>query len=237
MEETEKEIAEASPQQPTAGNVYLVPGAIIVAGLLIAGAVVYSNAPRSTSPDRNTAAIGGSIAGDLSDDDPLLGDPQAPVTMVEFGDFQCPFCRRLFETTLSDIKEKYVATGKVKFIYRDFPLSSIHSEAEKAAEAGECADEQGKFWALHDLLYERQDALGVANYKKWAAEIGLNAQQFNECLDSGKYAEEVAKDLADGQAAGVNGTPATFINGRLVSGAVPFAQFEVIIEEELKKSK
>jgi len=157
--------------------------------------------------------------------------------MVEFGDFQCPFCARFFKDTLPQIKEKYIKTGKVKLVYRDFPITSIHDEAQKAAEAGECANEQGKFWPYHDILYERQASLGVANFKTWAKELGLNQTQFNECLDSGKYYEEIAKDLSDGQALGVTGTPATFINGKLVQGAVPYAQFEAIIEEELKKIK
>lgn len=226
---------------------YMVPGAIIVAGVLIAGAVMYSNLPRLQGPAAVAPGKGSSNAGankpvvidskSLVDDDPSLGNPEASVTMVEFGDFQCPFCQRLFKETLPQIKEKYVKTGKVRFVYRDFPLTSIHGQAQKSAEAAECANEQGKFWQYHDLLYERQSALGLENYKKWAMELGLDVEQFNKCLDSGKYSDEVGKDLGDGQAAGVTGTPGTFVNGRLVQGALPYAQFEAIIEEELKKAK
>lgn len=225
------------------GSPYLIPGAIVLAGVLIAGAVFYTNlksAPgqfgAASVPTPGTGALNVSpVVGDLADDDPVLGDPDARVILVEFGDFQCPFCARFFQTTEQDIIEKYVKTGKVRFVYRDFPISAIHSEAQKSAEASECADEQGKFWPYHNILYQRQNELGLQNYKKWAVELGLDAKQFNECLDSGKYAQEVEKDLQDGQAAGVNGTPTTFVNGRVVQGAVPFSQFAAIVEEELKK--
>lgn len=231
---------------------FLVPGAILLAGILIAGAVIYSNF--STAPgSKNTATIGQGVdsaaggkpeAGDLPDDDPFLGSPDAPVVVVEFSDFQCPFCRKLFREVLPQIEEKYIQTGKVRFVYRDFPLTSIHEMAQKYAESAQCANEQGKFWQMHDKIFTEQEKHGggtvfdytVTDLKSWAREVGLNGIQFDQCLDSGKYSAEVEKDFADGQAAGVQGTPATFINGRLVAGAVPFAQFETVIEEELKKA-
>lgn len=218
-------------------NTYLIPGAIVLAGVVIAGAVIYANSDRSNSPQQ--ASVGESqpkVVGDLADDDPFLGDPNAPVTIVEFGDFQCPFCRRFHAQTLPLIIDEYVKTGKARFVYRDFPLSSIHEQAQKSAEAAECANEQGKFWPYHDLLFQRQEGLSISNYKLWAGELGLNQGQFNSCLDSGKYSAEVEKDAEDGRKAGVTGTPATFVNGRLVSGAVPFAQFKAVIEEELAKA-
>lgn len=175
------------------------------------------------------------------DDDAFLGKKNAPVTMIEFSDFQCPFCRSLWRETLPQIKKEYIDTGKVKFVYRDFPLS-FHSGATPAAEGAECARDQGKFWEMHDAIFEEQQKQGSGtiqftadDVKKWAANIGLNTTKFNQCLDSGKYKQEVEKDIADGSAAGVSGTPATFINGRLISGAYPFAAFKVIIDEELKK--
>lgn len=224
---------------------FLIPGAIIIAGILIAGAIFYTSyykiSPNSQSGsmaasvgDKGASGIS-AVGKDLADDDPFLGSPEAPVVLVEFGDFQCPFCARFFQTTEREIIEKYIKTGKARLVYRDFPLIAIHKEAQKAAEAAECANEQGKFWMYHDMLYQRQSELSLQNYKKWAADLGLNSKQFNQCLDSDKYAAEVAKDLADGQAAGVGGTPTTFVNGRVVQGAVPFAQFKSIIEEELKK--
>jgi len=225
-----------------APNPYVIPASIVVAGVLIAGAVLYTNRLPGNAPDAGQSAAvaeavesGQSAPADLADDDPFLGDPDALVTIVEFGDFQCPFCGRFFKTTEQEIIEKYVKTGKAKFVYRDFPLTSIHEEAQKSAEASECADEQGKFWAYHDLLYTRQNELAINNYKVWAGEIGLNTAQFNDCLDSGKFTAEVQKDFRDGRAAGIKGTPGTFVNRRLVEGALPFAEFQTIIEEELKK--
>ena len=156
------------------------------------------------------------------------------MTIIEFSDFQCPFCGRFFEQALPQIEEGYIKSGKVKLVYRDFPLESIHPQARPAAEAAQCAHEQGKFWAFHDKLFANQQQLSAENYKKWAAELGLNAATFNDCVDKKKYAAEVSKDLADGSAAGVQGTPAFFVNGRVLEGAQPFAAFEAVIEEELR---
>ena len=232
---------EMKPEKPQAPNPYMIPVSIVIAGALIAGAVLYTirsdeGAPKGQSATVAEAGDQRSAAQDLADDDPLLGNPDAPVAIVEFGDFQCPFCGQFFKTTEQEIIETYVKTGRAKFVYRDFPLTSIHEEAQKSAEASECADEQGKFWQYHDLLYTRQNELSVKNYKTWAGEIGLNTVQFDQCLNSGKFASEVQKDFQDGQAAGVRGTPGTFVNGRLVEGALPFAQFQTIIEEELRKA-
>lgn len=233
-------------------NAYIVPGAIIIAGVLIAGAVLYTDKAPAPARDPEVAAVAPTqelsqdIVQDLADDDPFLGDPSAPVAVVEFGDFQCPFCGKFFREAEHDIIEMYVKTGKVKFVFRDFPLTSIHEEAQKSAEASVCAHEQGQFWRYHDLMFERQGDLSLKNYKAWAREIGLKAAQFDQCLDSGKYAAEIQKDLSDGMQAGVSGTPATFVNGRLVEGAVPFEDyrdgkgmkpgFRTIIEEALKKA-
>jgi protein-disulfide isomerase len=167
------------------------------------------------------------------DDDPFKGSETAPVTMIEFSDFQCPFCARFYTQTLSLIEENYIKTGKVKLVYRDFPLS-FHRYAQKAAEAAECADEQGKFWEYHDLLYEKQNewsALGISKLKDYAGQVGLNIGDFNQCFDSGKMTQEVEKDSQDGQSYGVKGTPAFFINGKLVSGAQPFEVFQAEIED------
>jgi protein-disulfide isomerase len=113
----------------------------------------------------------------------------------------------------------------VKFVYRDFPLNSIHQYAQKAAEATECADDQGKFWEYHDLVFANQSAIDVDSLKGYAGQLGLDTDTFNECLDEGKQSSEVDKDLEDGRAFGVSGTPAFFINGELVSGAIPFEDY------------
>ncbi len=168
-----------------------------------------------------------------ADDDEVLGEPDAPVTIIEFSDYQCPFCGRFWSETLGQIKTQYIETGKVKLIYRDFPLSSIHQYAQKAAEAAECAGEQGKYYEMHDKLFENQRALDTESLKSYAKDIGLNTDDFNDCLDSGKMTSEVNKDFSDGQSYGVRGTPAFFINGKLVSGAQPFSVFQQAIESEL----
>jgi protein-disulfide isomerase len=167
------------------------------------------------------------------DDDSIKGDPNAPVTIIEFSEFQCPFCKKYVDEAYLKIIEEYVDAGKVRYVFRDFPLG-FHDQAKPAAMASECAHEQGKYWEYHDLLFENQVDLSIENYKKWAVDLGLDTGQFNDCLDTEKYAEEVDNDLADGQSYGVSGTPAFFINGKMISGAQPYAVFEQAIEEALE---
>lgn len=166
------------------------------------------------------------------DDDAFEGEEDAPVTIIEFSDFECPFCGRFYTQTLGQIKENYIKTGKVKLVYRDFPLS-FHANAQKAAEAAECAGEQGKYFEMHDKLFEEGVSGGVASFKQYAKDIGLNTDDFDDCLDSGKMEDEVQKDFSDGQKAGVQGTPAFFINGKSIVGAQPYSVFEQAIEQEL----
>lgn len=168
------------------------------------------------------------------DDDPSKGMKNAPVTIIEFSDFQCPYCARFYSQTLPLIEDKYIKNGKVKLIYRDFPLS-FHNNAQKAAEAAECADEQNKFWDYHNKLFENQNALGTANLKQYAKDLGLDMQKFESCLDLGKMASETQKDLSDASSYGVSGTPTFFINGISLVGSQPFSVFEQLIEQELNK--
>jgi protein-disulfide isomerase len=164
---------------------------------------------------------------------PVQGAVAAPVTIVEFSDFQCPFCSRLVPT-LKQVEQKY--GDKVKVVFRQYPLN-IHENAPKAAEAALCANDQGKFWELHDAMFADQSGLAVGGLKFKAMNIaGLKAEEFNACLDSGKHADEVKKDVAAGTAAGVSSTPAMFVNGRLISGAVPLADITKVIDDELKRS-
>ncbi len=167
---------------------------------------------------------------------PVKGDENAPVTIIEFSDFECPFCKRFFDDTLAQIEKEYIETGQVKFYYRDFPLTSLHPQAETAAMAARCANEQDAFWAYHDTIFENQGKLGDELYTDWALDLGLDIDQFEECLDSEKFADAVDKDSKDGSAAGVNGTPAFFINGQLVSGAQPFQNFKRVINQALEES-
>lgn len=173
---------------------------------------------------------------------PSLGGSEAPVTMVEFSDYQCPFCRRYFDATLPAIKKEYVDTGKVRYVFRDFPLDQIHPQARKASEAARCAGDQGKYWEMHDLLFRNQQALQVERLKAHAGGLGLDTAAFDDCLDKGKHGAVVQKSYDDGVAAGVRGTPAFFIGrtrggdtveGVLVSGAQPINAFKQEIERLL----
>jgi len=168
----------------------------------------------------------------LEEEDDVKGDSDAPVTIVEFSDYECPFCGRYVSETYPQILKNYIETGKVKYIFRDFPLS-FHPQAQKAAEAAECAGEQGKYFEMHDLLFGSGVGGGVASFKQYAADLGLNTVEFNDCLDSGEMAAEVQKDFNDGRVFGVQGTPAFFINGKLLTGAQPFEVFQQVIEQEL----
>jgi len=164
-----------------------------------------------------------------------FGKPDAPVTLVEFSDFQCPFCRAA-APTLTQVKNKF--GDKVHIVYRQFPIPSLHPNAFKAAEASLCANEQGKFWELHDAMFEDQNKLAVSDLKQTARKLGMDGKKFDACLDSGRYVEQVQNDQRDGQRVGVKGTPAMFINGVIVDGgAVPFAVLEAKIEKELPRSK
>jgi protein-disulfide isomerase len=189
----------------------------------------------SPSPSAGNQPTGPAPKVDVSaDDDPAKGDKNAPVTIIEFSDFECPFCGRWFTQTYPQLKSEYIDTGKVRLVYRDFPLG-FHPNAQKAAEAAECADEQGKFWEMHDKIFANQQAIAVANLKQYAKDLGLDSSKFDSCLDSDKYASEVQKDYQDGTAAGVSGTPSFFINGQLVVGAQPYSVFKQAIDAELNQ--
>ena len=167
-----------------------------------------------------------------ADDDPFMGPPDAPVTLIEFSDFQCPYCRRV-QGVLKRLMTAY--HGQLKLVFRDFPLRQIHPEAQKAAEAAQCANDQGQFWPYHDLLFAVTE-LGIADLKQYAVELGLDAEQFNTCLDSDKYSQEVQKDMDDAIAVGVNATPSFFVNGLPIHGAVPFERFVEMVELALARA-
>lgn len=162
---------------------------------------------------------------------PAKGPAGAPVTIVEFSDFQCPYCSRV-NPAIAQAREVY--GDNVRVVFRQFPLN-IHPQAQKAAEGSLCANDQGKFWELHDAMFADQRNLAVDQIKAKAAAVGLEAESFAACLDSGKYASKVAADMAAGSAAGVSGTPALFVNGRFLNGAVPFEQIAKLIDDELAR--
>lgn len=176
---------------------------------------------------------------------PTLGAKDAPVTIVEFSDFQCPYCRRYSLTVFPALKRDYIDTGKVRYVFRDFPLSSIHQEAAKAHESAHCAGDHNKYWEMHDVLFRMQKDLVVPSLKKYAANLGIDPNAFGDCLDSGRYSADIQKDIDNGVAAGVRGTPSFFIGksesgesitGTLVRGAQPLSQFKQVIGQFLKDS-
>lgn len=188
-----------------------------------------SNQPRVLSKDQMDKLLDGA---------PVSGDSKAPVTIVEFSDFQCPYCSKFVQMTLNPILEDYVKTGKVKVAFRNFPLDG-HSGSMPAALAASCANEQNKFWEMHDLLFIQQaDWSGsekIADvFKGYAKKLGLDATKFSDCYKSQKYATAIRKELIDGVSVGVNGTPSFFINGKDLSGAMPYdTVFKPIIDAEL----
>ncbi len=217
-----------------------LPVAIMIAAVLISGSIVYTKSG-SNQNLKGVVAQPSSQKVDVSiDDDPFLGLASAPVKVIEFSDFQCPFCRAFWSNALPSIKKDYIDTGKVQFVYRDFPLS-FHPASVVSALATDCANEQGKYWEMNNKIFSEQEkqgtgtiTYGVSELKKWAKDIGLNVSQFNQCLDSQKYKSEVDKDTADGTKAGVSGTPTLYINGQQIVGAQPYSAFQAAIEVALK---
>ncbi|MEK0321531.1 MAG: DsbA family protein [Nitrosopumilus sp.] len=179
------------------------------------------------------------------DNDPIIGNPDAPITIIEFSDFQCPFCARFYTQTLPLIYEEYIEPGKVKLVFRDYPIQSIHPNAVPAAIASECANEQGKFKEMHDTLFENQNEWGkqktadaLSLFSQYATKIQLEQEVFDSCLTSGKYIEEISKDLDDGRDYGVTGTPGFFIGNDQIGyvelkGAQPFESFKKVIDSQL----
>ena len=204
------------------------------------GAAAPSPAAAPTQPQAPVKVSQVSIDGD-----PVKGNPNAQVTMVEFSDFQCPFCGRFASDALPQIQKDYVDTGKIKFVYKQFPMDNLHPNAKAAAVASECANEQGKFWQYHDKLFstqtawENQPATDVTNtFKKYATDMGLNAASFNSCFDTKKTASAVDKDSQQASQYGVSGTPTFYIGNdkkgflQLV-GAQPYQSFKSIIDQQL----
>jgi len=170
----------------------------------------------------------------VSPDDPSEGKADAPVTVVEYSDFQCPFCLRVMPT-LKELRTKY--GDKMRLVWKDFPLTQIHPQAFVAAQAGNCAREQGKFWEYHDKLFANQSALQPDSLKKYAADAGLDVTKFNQCLDTSKYEARVEDALAAGNRLGISSTPTVYVNGRMINGAQPIDVFVSVIDEELARGK
>jgi protein-disulfide isomerase len=161
------------------------------------------------------------------------GPANAPIELIEFSDFQCPYCQRA-NPTVAQVLSTY--GDRIRFVYRHFPLGN-HPNAKPAAEASQCAAEQGKFWEYHDALFANPSKLADGDLKQRAAELALDTAKFNACVDTHKYKTQVEADMKAGEEAGVNGTPAFFINGRMISGAQPFDAFKRVIDDELEIKK
>ena len=257
--------AEGKSEAPSKGA-WIIAGSILLGGLIISASIlssgsafqkgVGSGSGTGKQPSGNPSAAaqptGNQPSGPVKvsvDNDPILGDKNAPVTIIEFSDYECPFCKKSFTDMLPDLKKNYIDTGKAKLVYRDFPLS-FHANAGKEAEAAECARSLGNdatYYKFHDQIFTKTASggtgLALTELPVIAKNLGLSANQFQQCLDSGKYKDEVAKDMADGTAAGVSGTPSWIvgtsskdgqIEGQLIVGAQPFSAFKAIIDEKLK---
>lgn len=199
------------------------------------------NSAPANNPAPTQPAAQSKVTVTLGSNDAVLGNPTAPVTMVEFADFQCPFCERFFTDTWPSLKKDYIDTGKLKFVYKNLPIndrSGSDHESHDAANAALCAKDQNKFWEYHDVLFknqngENQGAFSRDNLKKFAANLGLDTGKFNQCLDTGKYNAQVQADFDEASKLGINGTPTLVVNGNVIVGAQPYATFKSAIDAEL----
>lgn len=259
----------AAEKKSTEKNVYALSAAILLSAILLSASIFYNvklaikalgggnlkslsqtqaqipNTPQQAAqaPDSGSAKV--SI-----DDDPVMGNKNAPLTIIEFSDYECPFCKRSFNDVIPNLKKDYIDIGKVKFVYRDLPLS-FHQNAHKEAQAAECARTQGgdtAYFKYHDQIFTKttSNGTGIAldQLPVIAKDLGLNVSQFQQCLDSEKFKAEVDKDIADATAAGASGTPTWFIgkttsngtiDGTRIVGAQPYATFKTVIDQQLGK--
>jgi protein-disulfide isomerase len=221
------------------GRDYFLPASILVAGIMISGSIIYlvgtKNVPAGTGTIPTPPSAAGGVP-QISARDVVLGDIKAPVTFFEYGDYQCPFCGRFFQQIEPSLRDEYVKTGKVKMVFKSFQF--LGPESLAAAEAAECAKDQSKFWGYHDALYTAEIADGKESngnlnrelFMKIAGNLGMDTAAFANCIDTKKYAAQVQQDIADGQAVGVNSTPTSFVNGQMLQGALPYAQFKAVID-------
>lgn len=251
------------PQSPAPNSrlAFFLSFVLIVAILIIGNLYTKVQVLEKGSPTVPSAAVQGQqdvAAGtkkiETFDDDPYLGPKDAKVAVTIFEDFQCPYCGAFtglnpemvknmksrdanWEPTVQNVKKDYVATGKVKLVWKDYPF--LGDESDWAAEAARCAQDQGKFWEFHDYLFshqsgENQGAFSKDNLKKFAQELGLNTSQFNTCVDDRKYQKKMQEAQAYGQSVGVSGTPGTFVNQEFTSGAASYSQIKAAIDKALQ---
>jgi len=225
---------------------WLLPASILVAAVLISGSLIYMTmgGSRTGTPvlptDQTADAATPVEAPSPTDRDVILGDADAPVSIVLYEDFQCPYCVQFFDETEKQIRTAYVETGKAKIVYRHFPLTSIHPSATPAAEASECAKDQGKFWEFHDAILTSESAavnetsLTPALYTQVAKDLGLDMAKFSSCVSNRDHKDFVAAQATEATTKyGVNSTPTIFVNDQKVEGAYPFATFQQLIDSYL----
>lgn len=200
-------------------------------------AIVPTQAPAAAAPDQPAAPDPAQVLKDLKVGHlPAEGNENAKVTIVEFSDFECPFCGRFYTDTLPQIRKDYIETGKVKLYYRHYPLP-FHPKAVPLAHASECANDQGAFWKMHDKIFENNSTvanLTDGDFKQWGADLGLDTVTFNNCYDNKTHQKEIDEDNAAGSAVGVSGTPTFYVNGKQLVGAQPYSAFKAVIDEALK---
>ena len=248
---TEQETKMPATPAPALTSTLTMPIAVVIAGVLIAGAVIYSGGKTGSSntavaPQQPVAQQTGDLEQmkPISKDDHIRGNPDAPVKIVEYSDPECPFCKR-FHDTMKQVMDEYGKTGKVAWVYRNFPLDQLHSKARNEAVAIECAGDQGgndKFWAYADRLYEvtpSNNGLDPAELPKIAQYVGLDVGKFNTCLTSGKFTKHIEEDVQNATATGGNGTPWSIVVGAKnkkypLSGAQPYASVKQLIDLALQ---
>lgn len=222
---------EAAPNAPIASEPTATPEAVVedapTATPALDGPVTASMAQLQIGGERYSA----------------LGDPSAPVTLIEFSDFGCQFCRIHASMVFADLKAQYIDTGKIYYVFKDFPITESHPQAALAAEAAECAGTQGGYWPMHDQLFTDQSdwdgrsaTTAQASFRRYAETIGLDTTAFDQCMTSQQFADEVQRDWSEARSLGLTGTPAFIINGKLMSGARPFEQFKQVLDKELAGS-
>jgi len=229
-------------ENTTKNNDYMLPASILIAAVLIAGSIFFVLGDKNpdtdqASNDQLAAVASKEEALKLGDRDVILGNPDAPVTIIEYGDFQCPWCSKFFAEVEGPLRDNYIQNDKVKMVYRNFAF--LGPESFAAAEAAECAKDQSKFWAFHDALYELEHKDGQEHngnlnrelFLQIATDNEFDINEFTTCIDSGKYTDKIKSDTDLAQLAGVNGTPALFVNGQQVGGFVTYAQLSPILDQ------
>ena len=240
----------ATPAAPTAAaSRFGVPASIVLGAVIIAGAVIYTGqesgptavAPSDGVPAQETPEIN---IEPVTKDDHIRGNPNAPIMIVEYSDYDCPFCKRFHEDTMGAIMDEYGADGQVAWVYRHFPLEVLHPNAAKVAEASECVAELGgneAFWTFSDLVFGERGTnspTDMTQLPSFATQSGVSVAAFNECLDSGKYTEQIAADVQEAIAAGAKGTPHSYVIGGgqqiTINGAQPFQNVKASIDAILE---